>query len=43
MMIDHINLDRIIGIRVYEEQGAAYRWLPAKQKTTFFGNAKPDK
>jgi hypothetical protein len=43
MRIDHINLDRIIGIRVYEEQGAAYRWLPAKQKTTFFGLIKLNK
>lgn len=39
-MQDHINLDRIIGIRIYDERGASYKWLPAKQKTTFFGLIK---
>lgn len=42
-MQDHINVDRIIGIRIYDERGAAYKWLPAKQKTTFFGLIKLNK
>ena len=43
MKQDHINLDRIIGIRIYGERKASYSWLPAKQKTTFFGLIKLNK
>jgi hypothetical protein len=43
MTQDHINLDRIIGIRVHDERGAAYKWLPTKQKTTFFNLFKLNK
>ena len=43
MRQDHINLDRIIGIRIHNERKASYSWLPAKQKTTFFGLIKLNK
>lgn len=40
MKIDHFDVDRIIGITMYGKRPTSHKWLPAKQKTTFFGLIK---
>jgi len=43
MIVDHINVNRIVGIRIHDKTTTIYKWLPAKQKTTFFGLIKLNK
>jgi hypothetical protein len=40
MKIEQFDVNRIIGITVYGERQSSYKWLPKKQKTTFFGLIK---
>ena len=39
-MEKHFDVDRIIGITMYGKRPASHKWLPAKQKTAFFGLIK---
>jgi len=39
----HFDVSRIVGIEIFDKSPAHYKWLPRKQKTTFFGLIKLDK
>lgn len=36
----HFDVSRIVGIEIFDKSPAHYKWLPRKQKTTFFGLIK---
>lgn len=36
-MIEHFDVNRIIGIEVFDQRSAPFAWLPRKQKTWIFG------
>jgi hypothetical protein len=39
-MEQHFDVSRIIGIKIIDKRLSSYKWLPEKQKTTFFGLIK---
>jgi len=40
MIQEQFDINRIIGVKIVGKREANYRWLPEKQKTTFFGLIK---
>ncbi len=41
-MEEHFDVSRIIGIKIVDKRKTSHKWLPRKQKTTFFGLIKRD-
>jgi hypothetical protein len=39
-MEQHFDVSRIIGIKIVDKRETSHRWLPRKQKTSFFGLIK---
>ncbi len=39
-MEQHFDVNRIITIKIVDKRKSSYKWLPDKQKTTFFGLIK---
>ena len=39
-MEEHFDISRIIGIQIVDKRKTSIKWLPRKQKTTFFGLIK---
>jgi len=39
----HFDVSRIVKIEIFEKYSAYYKWLPRKQKTSFFGLIKLNK
>jgi hypothetical protein len=37
MKIENFDIDRIIGITIYDERRTSHKWLPRKEKKWFFG------
>ena len=40
MIQEQFDVNRIIGIKISDKRKTSHRWLPKKQKTTFFGLVK---